>query len=157
MPTFIKDGSASSLAVRMAPNGGGDSALHLPKAGGEQISTYIEAVNYLLKSYTTDANIFKATSEVANLRKARAETSVQFAEVLRDKVVRCGNAYPEERTKRIFIERLLSNIQSAVRMFRAREREDHLSKLAQCADTLLELTRQTPASLTPKYQKSRYD
>lgn len=49
--------------------------------------TYVEAVNYLLKFYSTDSNISKAAFEIAALRKAANETSAQFADVLRKKVI----------------------------------------------------------------------
>lgn len=117
MPTFMEDGPVSSLTVRMAPRGDGNHAIPLPKASGEQISTYVEVVNYLLKAYPTDANIAEATSEVASLKKAHLKTSVHFANVLPAKVVRGGNAYPKRRTESIFIDGLPTNAQSADRLF----------------------------------------
>lgn len=76
MPTFTKDGPASSLTVRMTPHKDEFHTLPLLKTSVKQITTYIEAVNYLLKSFATDANIVKATSKGARLRKATMETSV---------------------------------------------------------------------------------
>lgn len=93
----MKDGPASSFAIQLTPRG--DSALYLPKTDRKQISSYVEAVNYLLKSYATDANIAKASPKEVNLRKAPPETSVQFSDVLRSKDIRCANAYLDERTK----------------------------------------------------------
>lgn len=54
MRTFIKDGPTSSLTAQMASHGDGDSAFLLPKARGEQISTYVEAFNILLKLILCD-------------------------------------------------------------------------------------------------------
>lgn len=105
IPTFVKDGPPSSLTVRRAAYGDGNSALHLPNKAGEQILSYVEAVNYLLKSYVTDVKIAEATSEVADLWKVPVETSLQFADVLWVKNVRCENAYSAEWTKGIFIGR----------------------------------------------------
>lgn len=34
------------------------------------------------------------------------ETSVLFAEVLQSKFVRCGDMYPKERTKEVFVDGL---------------------------------------------------
>lgn len=58
----------------------------------------------------------KATSEAAALKKTQMETSVQFANVLLTKVVRCGNAYSEKPTKGVFINDVQAKIQSAVRV-----------------------------------------
>lgn len=80
--TVMKVEPAFGLTFRMTPRGDKDSALPMPKACGEQILTYVEAANYLLKPYATYENIAEDTSEVSNLRKAPAETSVQFADVL---------------------------------------------------------------------------
>lgn len=38
--------------------------------------TYVEVLNYLLKSYAIDSNNAKARAEIAALRKAANETSV---------------------------------------------------------------------------------
>lgn len=86
-------------------------------------------MNYLLTSYATNSNIVKAASEIATLRKVTNETSVQFADVLRTKVVQCENVYLVESTKGIFIDGLPANIQSAVRMFWSREQNAHLLEI----------------------------
>lgn len=89
----------------------------LPKTGEEQIPTYVKAVNFLLITYATCSIIAEAVLDIVCLKIASMKASVKFAKVLRSKVVRCGNAHPEERTKRKVIDGLPANIQSAIRMF----------------------------------------
>lgn len=110
---------------------------------------------YLLEFYATDSNIDKETSRIATLRNVANETSVQLTDVLRTKVVQCGNAYPEEGTKGIFIYSSSANIQSAIQMFWGCEEDAHLLKNLQCADTLLEETLQVPKQANVALYKSR--
>lgn len=72
------------------------------------------------------------------------ETSVQFADVFRSKIVRRENAYLEGRTKRVFNDRFTVNIQRAVWIFRDHEQDKDLSETAQHSDTLLKEIRQVP-------------
>lgn len=76
MPNFIKKRLASSMTDRMDPRGDAHGKNLLLKAGEEQITAYVEAVNYLLKSYATNSNITKVTLEIAWLKKVSNETSV---------------------------------------------------------------------------------
>lgn len=48
MPTFKKDGPAYTLIVWMTSYKDDGTTHELPKAGEEQISTYVETVNFLL-------------------------------------------------------------------------------------------------------------
>lgn len=66
------------------------------------------------------------------------ETSVEFANVLRLKVVLCGNAYRKPRTKGVFIDGLPAKDQSAESLFWDQEQDAHVLETAQYADTLLE-------------------
>lgn len=157
MPTSIKDGSAFSLTVQMMFYKNDGTAHRLPKAGEEQISTYAEAVNFLLKLYATGFNIPKATLEIAALRKTTMEAPVQFADILRPKVIRCGNAYPKERTMRAFIYSSSASIQSAAGMFWGREQDADFLKIVQYTATLLKQARQVPSPATTQNQRSRFD
>lgn len=47
----------------MTPQGDAQGKYLLPKIGEKQFTTYIETVNYLLKSFATNSNIAKATFE----------------------------------------------------------------------------------------------
>lgn len=123
-----------------------DGTVHrLPSIGEEQIPTYVEAVNNLLKSYAADSNIAKATSDVACLKKTSMEALVQFADLLRSKVVHCGNVYPEMRANGGFIDGLPANIRSTLRTAWGHQKDAHLLETAQYADPLLEQTRHVPS------------
>lgn len=138
MPTSIKLEPASSLTVRRTLHKDEGTTHKMPKTGEDHISTYVRAVNFLLKSYATDSNIAKATSNIACLKNASMYTSVQFADVLRSKVVRGRSAYLEKRSKEVFIDGVLVNIQSVVRIFWGREQGAHLSQTVQYENTLLQ-------------------
>lgn len=114
---FIMYGVASSKPVLMTLHKDHGATHRLPMMGKEQFSTHVKAVNFLLESYATSSNIVKAESDIICMKKASIETSVQFSDVLQSKVVRGGNVYPEERTKRLFIDNLPTNNQSVVRIF----------------------------------------
>lgn len=103
MPIFMKDGPVSCLTIWITAYEDVGTTHRLLNAGKEQIYTYVEAVNFILKSYTTDSNIVTVASKIAALSTALMETSVQFADVLCTKVVRCGDAYPEECTIEVFL------------------------------------------------------
>lgn len=113
---LMKDGPASSHTARMTSLQDAQGEYPLFKVEEELIKTYGEAMSYALKSDETDSNIANANLKIVSLRKASNEIAVQFPDVLRTKVVRCENAYPEERTKSICIDRLPANIQSPVCM-----------------------------------------
>lgn len=85
-----------------------------------------------------DFNIGKTTSDLACLKNASMKTSVQLADVLRLKAIRYGNAYPEECTKKWFIDSFRANIQSAVRIPRSRKKDAHILETVQYADTQLQ-------------------
>lgn len=85
-----------------------------PKKGDDKIWTYVAAVSHLLKSYATNANIARATSEVGQLVKLSNVSAVQFADAGRPKAVKCGRAYLDERTKKAFIDGLPLSIHSGV-------------------------------------------
>lgn len=124
----------------------GDATTHrLQNTEEKQISTFVDAVHLLLKSCAINSSIAKTMADVTCLKMASMETSIQVSDVLRSKVVRCKNAYPEERTKKAFIADLPASIQSAVRKFWEREQNAHLLKVAQYVNTVLEKTRQVPS------------
>lgn len=70
IPSFTKDGPASSLAVRMTLRRDGTGACLHPKFGGEHITIYVESVYHFLESYAADSNIAKAIMDILALRKA---------------------------------------------------------------------------------------
>lgn len=121
----------------MTPQKDAGATHRLPKTGEEQMSTYVKAATFLLKSYATGFDLVKATSATACLKKASMETSVQFVDALRSRFIQCGNAYPEVLTKEVFVDSLRASIQSTVKMFWRRKQVAHLLETAQYKNTLL--------------------
>lgn len=76
IPNFITDVPASSRTVKTTPRKDALCEYPLPKVGEEQITTYGEAVNYLLMFYVMYRNITNATLVIALLRKVCNKTSV---------------------------------------------------------------------------------
>lgn len=111
--TFSKDEAAFSSNVRMDPHSDDGTTWKLLWTGEEQISTYVEDVNFLLKFYTADFNFARATLNIGCFKKVSTKISVQFDDVLRSKVVRCRNAYPKKHTKGVFIDDFPASIKSA--------------------------------------------
>lgn len=67
MLAFMKDKPASNLTVQMVSYKNNGTTHRLPMAGEGQISTYVEAVRLLLKSYATDSNISKTLLDIVCL------------------------------------------------------------------------------------------
>lgn len=131
------------------------AAKRLSDAGEEQISTNVGAVNSLLKLYATNSYKAKKRFEIAVLKKSPMET-VQFASVLFSKIVYCGNAYPEKRTKRVFTNGLLASTPSATKLFWRQKQDENHSEIAKYTDLLLEQTKQVPSSVLTQNQRSRF-
>lgn len=70
MPLFINDGPASSLTVQTNSYKADGSTRILSKTGKAQVSLYVEALNFLLKSYFTVSNMATATPYIACLKKS---------------------------------------------------------------------------------------
>lgn len=84
------------------------------------------------------------------------ETSAQFKDVLRTKVVRCGNAYAEIRAKVGFIDGLSTSNQSAIKIFWRRKQNGHLLETAQYAETLREQTRKVRGPVIARSQRNSF-
>lgn len=92
----------------------------------------------MLKSNATSDIIDNALSEAASYKETTCKALVQFADVLRIKVGRCGDDHPKESMKNIFTNCLLSRIQSTVRIFKGREQGAHHVETSWYVYTLLE-------------------
>lgn len=135
---FMTDVSTLRLAVGITPREHALVGYPLLIVAEERITIYVVAVSNLLTSFATDSNIAKAKSGNLDFRKADNEILDHFAVILRTKVVRCVNAYLKETKKGIFIHFPLTNIHNFVQKFWVGERNAHLLKISQHADTLLE-------------------
>lgn len=101
------------------------------------VESHIGEVNLLLKSCATNANIASATSKIGPFVKPSNESAVQLADANCLTAVKCASAYPDRRTKKLFIDGLPLRIISGVQMFCNRELDTHLTELAQYANILL--------------------
>lgn len=81
------------------------------------IGTYGWTVYDLLESYAPNANIVEAVSEMNQLVKLAPESVIQFAESFCLRAFRCGNAYYDERIKKMLIDGLPLTICSGAGMF----------------------------------------
>lgn len=73
----------------MTPRGNAKGECPLLKVEKESTTTYVEAVNYMLKFFAKDEIIAKVNLKIASLKKVSNETPDQFPDVLRTKVVLC--------------------------------------------------------------------
>lgn len=105
--------------------------------GIEKIDTCIKTVNFLLKSKTVNAKAVKSTSELSQLIELLNESVARFAVAVYLKDIKCGNAYPEERIKKVFTDDKLITILSAVCKIYGCEQETYLTELVQFFDKLL--------------------
>lgn len=125
-PTFVKKGPPFILTDQMNFCKDDGNIQRLPKTCKLQTFTYMKAEKFSLKWYATDSRNAKTTLVIVCMKKASKEASLQLADILRSKDVRSENAYPKKRTRRVFIDGLPVNTQSAVRMFWGRAQNFHL-------------------------------
>lgn len=109
---------------------------------------YIEAVNHVPNPYATDDVVAIAASEIESFKEYSSLTAVQFAEAVKDKSLRGGDAFLEQRSKSNLIDRLPLNVRDNMRMYRAARPTVHLRHLAQYAGTLKLLGGSPPSSST---------
>lgn len=69
----------------------------------------------MMKSYKTNSNIAKKSSEIGQIMKLANESTVQLSGAVHLRAVRCGNAYIDERNKKVFIDGLPLTVPSGVR------------------------------------------
>lgn len=106
LPSFMKEGPHSGFNDILVPIGASRHTYARPKKDNDNSRTYAEAVEPWLKSDATNANIFEATSKIGQLVGLANEPTVQFADTFRLKAVKCGNAYLDERIKKVLIDGL---------------------------------------------------
>lgn len=97
------------------------------------------AVSYLPYSYDIDNVIAKAVTEIETLKQRSAQTVLRFAKPLKDKTLRCANAFCEQRTKSVFGEGQPLNGRENIRMYRVARPVVNLRQPAQYADALMQL------------------
>jgi len=93
--------------------------VHLEPYGAQvsskSITTYPQAVNYLLRTYASDDVIKTSDAEIRNFAQGtRSET--EFAHALYDRALRCGPVYKEMTLMNIFVDALSPSIEKNVRL-----------------------------------------
>lgn len=118
LPFFIASSPVSSPTIRMRPRKGHGDKLDGRRGEEEQecIYAYVEAVNYLLKSYAMDDVIAKAAAETETVEQHSGKTAVSFAKARKEKALRCGDAFLGQRTKSIYVKGLPLNVRSNMPM-----------------------------------------
>ncbi|GAB0498272.1 hypothetical protein MMPV_009613 [Pyropia vietnamensis] len=84
-----------------------DSAGHIP---GRTVSSYPEAVHWLLTNYAEPQALNQAVAECTRATMAASETPEGFAQRLRELGEACGNVHEEDRVKMTFIQGLPDHI-----------------------------------------------
>lgn len=86
---------AVPLTTRLTPTSNSNEPARTPREEESQESmyTYIKAVNYLLSSYATNDIIVKAAFQIELYKKFFCHTAVHYAETLKDKFLRFGDAF----------------------------------------------------------------
>lgn len=127
-PLFMAMSPAASLPIQMTPRK--DSGDYLYKRRGaveqERNYAYVDSVNYLLYFYATDDVIAKAAAEIEAFKQRSRQTTVSLAVAVKDNALKPGDAFFEQCTKSIFVERLTSQVRDSVRMFCAARLSMHL-------------------------------
>lgn len=81
----------------------------------EEVSSYPDVVNYLLRTFGTSEVIAEAFVEVTNFIKRSAITEREYGDWLWKKALRCGNECSDNRLKSLIGEGLLPAIRARVR------------------------------------------
>ena len=74
----------------------------------ELLQTYQQVINFLLRTFATDAVISEAFGDVTSFRQSSNMTEEVYSNHLWDKALRCGTVFSGRRVKSLFVERLLS-------------------------------------------------
>lgn len=75
-----------------------------PDEGG--VTSWPEAVQYLLRNYAHSTYIPSAISDLRSVRQSHSETENSFAKLINDAIARCGNVHSAEEVVTLFIDGL---------------------------------------------------
>lgn len=83
---FMAKSPEASLTIRLTSTKEVNApTIVRPRTNGrKRIYRNVEAVNFLLNSYATDAMMAKVALKIDSFRKFRSQMAVQFADVLKD-------------------------------------------------------------------------
>ena len=97
------------------------------------VSCRPEAVQYLLRSYATSANINEAIARLRSTIQRADETEMQYSSRLNNAFVRCGNVYSLSEKIQFFVDGLDPAIKSLVSRHREADRRCTFLELVQFA------------------------
>lgn len=103
---FTGKAFALSLTIRLTSTNKKDatSSLCWWIEGPERSYVFAKTVSYLLNSQAMDDAIAKVTLEIESFKKHNLQTTVQFAEDLKAKALRCKVVVIKQDMKSVFIE-----------------------------------------------------
>lgn len=111
--------SAASSIIRLTSTNS-DDAPPLLRRGMEKpkcIYRHFEAASYRLSSYSTDDVIAKAATKDKFTKKNNIQTAVRFAGVLKNKILKRGQPFFEQRNKYVFVKELPLNDRNNMEMY----------------------------------------
>lgn len=133
LKAFMDEPARSSLSMRLShPKSG--------KAKKGKLTSYSEAINYLLQTYASDDVVAEAEADLRHFVQNRSMSPQEYATALTLKVLRCGPVYTEARIIGIYIEGLRESIHSTVRTYRSEHPAADLNTLAHHVASVSNLT-----------------
>lgn len=114
----------------------------------EHIYAYVQTFNYLPNLYAIDDVIAKATTQTEIFEQRPGQIALELAKSHKDKALSCGDAFLEQGTETIFVERVPLNVRDNITMSWAARLAVHYHKLGQNADTPLHFDGGTLSSST---------
>lgn len=110
MQYFLTGQAASLLQSRLS-----GATMAIDSQRGEMLTSYPEAVNFLLMTYATDDAMAEALLEVEGYKKSTGVTETEFSNELWRRALRCGTVFSGNRLKGIFVEGVLPSIRTQLR------------------------------------------
>ena len=92
------------------------ASIHGARSGG--ITSYPEAIQYLLRTYATPSALREAVNAVRDVKQQAGETENAYNIRLNNACDRCGNAFDQADKMTFFVNGLMDSIRSIVARFR---------------------------------------
>ena len=127
------------------------SALSAARGGGRQsgVTSWPEAVNYLLATYATPATLREAVSSLKAVTQKPGETEVDYGTRLRAAASRCDNVFTNDELLNIYVDGADARIRSLL----ARHRET-LPRGSVSLDAMIAFARDEGDALRARYPRS---
>ena len=99
----------------------------------ERLTSYCQAVNYLLETYADNTTISRTHAEIIRLQQKEGQSPLRFKDHLYARASRCGKVYDQEALIHMFIEGCDESIKNLVRQKHVDVKRITLTKLAEYA------------------------